>query len=152
MDYIDPLWSFAEDWKIRVLVLIVLTNMYLAVRLYTVMSKKRFKAAKEGRVTTETYRATQNEPEDVAVFNRAVANQFESPVLFYALIAISFALHISSWLTVLFAAMYVGVRWAHANEMIGAHDVLKRRKLFLKSFYLLLALMAELAFSTLLRA
>ncbi len=152
MEIIDPLWTFADDWKVRLIVLIVLANMALAVRLYGVMSKARFKAAKEGRVTTETYRATQNEPEDVAVFNRAVANQFESPTIFYALIAMSLALSVSSWLTVLIAFAYVTVRWMHGNEMIGEHVVLKRRKLFVRSVQILLVLMVEVAISTLLRA
>lgn len=152
MEMIDPLWSFAEDWKVRILVLAVIANMYLAVRLYGVMSRKRIKAAKEGRVTVDTYRATQNEPEDVAVFNRAVQNQFESPVIFYALIAISLALGVSSWLTVILAIVYVILRWLHANEMIGEHVVLKRRKLFVRSIFVLLALMAEVTLSVMLRA
>lgn len=152
MEFIEPIWSFAEDWKIRLLVLIVLVNMYLAVRLYGVMSRARSKGVREGKVTTETYRATQNEPEELAVFNRAVVNQFESPVLFYALIAMSLALGVSSWFTVIIAAMYVAIRWRHANEMIGEHVVLRRRKLFVQSIKILLALMVEVAISTLLRA
>ncbi len=152
MEYIEPLWTFAAEWKVRLLVLLVLANMLLALRLYGAMSRARFKAAREGRVTVETYRATQNEPEDVAVFNRAVANQFESPVLFYALIAISLALGVSSWLTVILAAAYVALRWSHGMEMIGAHVVLKRRRIFIRSIKVLVALMAELALSTLLWA
>ena len=152
MDLIEPIWTAGIDWKLRLLVLIVLVQMGLAVRLYGIMAGKRMKAAKEGRVTVETYKATQNEPEDVAVFNRAVVNQFEAPVLFYAIVAIGLAIGVSSWITVVLAAIYVAMRWLHANEMIGAHDVLKRRKLFLRSFQVLLAMMAELAVSTLLWA
>ncbi len=152
MEMIDPLWSFAEDWKVRILALSVMANMYLAFRLYGVMSRKRIKAAKEGRVTVDTYRATQNEPEDVAVYNRAVQNQFESPVIFYGLVAISLALGVSSWLTVVIAIIYVALRWLHANEMIGEHVVLKRRKLFVRSVMALMVLMAEVAISVLLRA
>lgn len=151
MEWIDPLWSFAPEIKLRLIALVALANMALAIRLYGVMSKKRIKAVREGRVTTETYRATQNEPEEVAVYNRAVQNQFESPVLFYALIAMSLALGVSSWLTVLLAAAYVGLRWLHANEMIGDHVVLRRRKLFIRSVNVLLLLMAEFAISAMLR-
>jgi len=152
MEFIDPIWSFAAEWKIRLLALIALANMFLAIRLYGIMGRERFKAAKEGRVTAETYRATQNEPEDVAVFNRAVANQFESPVIFYALIAMSLALGVSSWLTVFLAAAYVAFRWLHAHEMIGEHVVLKRRKLFIRSIQILLLLMVEFGISVLVRA
>jgi len=152
MDFIEPFWTAASDVKLRLLVLIVLANMVLTLRLYGLMARKRFKAAKEGRVTVDTYRATQNEPEDVAVYNRAVSNQFESPVLFYALIAISLALAVSSWLTVILAAAYVVLRWLHATEMTGPHDVLKRRKIFIRSITVLMALIAEVAISTLLWA
>ena len=152
LDLIEPLWTAGADWKVRILMLIVLANMVLALRLYGVMSKARFKAAKEGRVSVDTYKATQSEPEDVAVFSRAVSNQFEAPVLFYALIAISMALGVTSWATVIFASAFVFLRWIHAGEMIGPHNVLKRRALFIKSFYCLMALMAEVTISTMLWA
>ncbi|MEL6966080.1 MAG: MAPEG family protein [Pseudomonadota bacterium] len=152
MDFIDPLWSFAAEWKVRILALIIIANMLLAVRLYGLMAKMRFKAAKEGRVTVDTYRATQNEPEDVAVFNRAVSNQFESPVLFYALVIMAMALGVTSWITVVLAAVYVTFRWLHAAEMTGPHDVMKRRQLFIRSITTLMVLMAEVAISTLLKA
>lgn len=151
MDLIDPLWSFAPEWKLRLLALATLANMVLAIHLYMVMSTRRIEAVKAGRVTTETYRATQNEPEDVAVFNRAVQNQFESPVLFYALVGMSLALGVSSWLTVLLAVLYVVLRWAHAREMTGRHMVLNRRRIFIRSITVLMVMMAEFAVSVLLR-
>lgn len=152
MEAIEPLWTFAADWKVRLLVLITIANMVLAIRLYTAMAKARIKVVKAGKASTETYRATQNEPEEAAVFNRAVMNQFESPTLFYALIAISLALGVSSWLTVILSALYVAIRWRHGHEMIGEHVVLRRRKLFVRSVQVLMVLMAEVSLSTLLWA
>ena len=152
MDIIEPIWTFASDWKLRLIIIIVLANMVLALRLYAQMSKARFKAAKAGRVTEETYRATQNEPEDIAVFNRAVVNQFESPTLFYAIVAFGLAIGVTSWMTVILAAIYVVLRWSHAMEMVGEHVVLRRRAKFIQSFYALMGLMAELFISTMLWA
>ena len=152
LELIDPLWTAAPEWKLRLLVLTVLAQMILAVRLYSVMSKNRFRAARAGEVDVEVYRATQNEPESLAVFSRAVSNQFEAPVMFYALVAMSMALGVTSWLTVILAVAFVALRWAHANEMIGEHVVLRRRKIFIRSVKVLMALMAELAISTLLKA
>ena len=152
MEAIEPLWTFAADWKVRLIVLITIANMVLAVRLYTAMAKARVRVVKAGKATTETYRATQNEPEEAAVFNRAVMNQFESPTIFYALIAISLALGVSSWLTVILAALYVAIRWRHGYEMIGEHVVLRRRKLFVRSVQVLMALMVEVTLSALLWA
>ena len=152
MEAIEPLWTFAADWKVRLVVLITIANMVLAVRLYTAMAKARVRVVKAGKATTETHRATQNEPEEAAVFNRAVMNQFESPTIFYALIAISLALGVSSWLTVILAALYVAIRWRHGYEMIGEHVVLRRRKLFVRSVQVLMALMVEVTLSALLWA
>lgn len=152
MDILEPLWTTAADVKLRLLVIIVLANMVLALRLYGVMAKARYKAAKEGRVTVDDFRATQNEPEDTAVMNRAVVNQFESPVFFYAIVAIGLALNVSSWITVILAVLFVVFRWMHGMEMVGEHNVLKRRKLFINAFYILIAMMAELFLSTMLRA
>ena len=152
MEAIEPLWTFAADWKVRLVVLITIANMVLAVRLYTAMAKARVRVVKAGKATTETYRATQNEPEEAAVFNRAVMNQFESPTIFYALITISLALGVSSWLTVILAALYVAIRWRHGYEMIGEHVVLRRRKLFVRSVQVLMALMVEVTLSALLWA
>ncbi|MEL6504012.1 MAG: MAPEG family protein [Pseudomonadota bacterium] len=152
MELIEPLWTAAADVKLRLLVILVLANMFLALRLYGLMAKARFKAAKQGRVTVDTYRATQNEPEDVAVFNRAVVNQFESPVFFYAIIAIGLALDVTSWITVVLAGIYVVFRWMHGLEMVGEHKVLKRRKLFISGFYALIAMKAELFLSAMLWA
>lgn len=150
MDFIEPIWTFAAEWKLRILVLIVLANMALAVRLYSEMAKQRFRAVKSGAVDAEVYRATQNEPEAVAVYSRIVTNQFEAPVLFYALVAMAFALGVTSWLTVVLAFIFVVLRWLHANEMTGAHNIMRRRKLFLQSFQVLLLMMAEFAISALL--
>ena len=152
MDFIEPIWTFAADWKLRILVLIVLANMVLAVRLYSEMARQRFRAVKSGAVSAEVYRATQNEPAEVAVYSRVVTNQFEAPVLFYALVAMAFALGVVSWITVLLALVFVILRWLHAGEMTGAHDIMKRRKLFLRSFQVLLLMMAEFVISALLWA
>lgn len=152
MELIEPLWTAAPDIKVRLIVIIVLANMLLALRLFGLMANARFKAAREGRVSVDTFRATQNEPEDLAVYSRAVANQFESPVFFYAIIALGLALGVTSWLTVLFALIYVFFRWMHGLEMVGAHDVMKRRGLFIKGFYALIAMMVELLVSTLIWA
>ena len=126
--------------------------MALAVRLYMLMAKKRFKAVKDGEVDREAYRSTQNEPEQLAVFTRAVANQFEAPVLFYALVVMAMALGVTSWITVVLAIAFVSLRWAHANQMVGEHVIMKRRAIFLRSFQVLLAMIAEVGISALLWA
>ncbi|EFL90956.1 MAPEG family protein [Ahrensia sp. R2A130] len=152
METFELLWTAGAEWKLRLLVLAVVGQMLLVFRLYGVMSAARMKAGKEGRITAETYRATQSEPEDLAVYSRAVTNQFEAPVIFYTLVIMALALGTASWLTVVFAIAFVALRWMHGNEMIGAHDVMRRRKIFLTSIKVLVALMAEVTVSAMIWA
>ncbi|MEM1318398.1 MAG: MAPEG family protein [Pseudomonadota bacterium] len=152
MDTFELLWTASAEWKTRLLVIIVLAQMLLALRLYGVMSKARMAAAKAGKVTADTYRATQNEPEELAVYNRAVTNQFEAPTMFYALVLIALALGTSSWLTVIIALAFVVLRWMHGLEMVGAHNVMRRRKLFIQSMQAMILLMAEVLVSAMIWA
>jgi len=89
------------------------------------------------------------EPEEIRVYTRLVANQFEAPVLFYALIITGLAIGVTSWITVLLAFAYVFFRFSHAKEMAGEHVVLRRRKIFIQSIRILLLMVVELAISTL---
>ena len=148
----DFLWTAAPEIKVRLLALAIAAQACLAVWTYTKMSKARFKAAKAGEVQADIYKATQNEPEDLAVYTRTVANQFEMPVLFYAGIIGGIALGSSSWITVVFAFVYVFLRQRHAAEMVGGNIVLKRRKTFIRSAQVFLALLAEFVISAMLFA
>ena len=87
METFELLWTAGADVKLRLLVLAAVAQMLLAIRLYGVMSGKRMKAAKEGRSSTETYRATQSEPEDLAgplLFLSSKASDFYTGHILYA--------------------------------------------------------------------
>jgi len=124
--------------------------MVITIWCYTHMSKARVRAAKSGEVSPDIYKAVGDaEPEEIRVYTRLVANQFESPVLFYALIITGLAIGVTSWITVLLAFAYVFFRFRHAKEMAGEHVVLRRRKIFIQSIRILLLMVVELAISTL---
>ncbi len=151
MDAILTLWTAAPELKTQLAVLAILANIALVIWCYSKMSKARVKAARAGTVDPEIYRAVGDaEPEDIRVYTRLVANQFESPVLFYALVITGLAIGVTSWITVILAFLYVILRIIHAREMAGDHNVLRRRKIFIRSFQVLLLLVIDLAVSTLL--
>ena len=141
MDTLALIWTAAPDVKVKLLLLAMAAQMALTIKCYMQMSDARVSAAKAGRVTTDMYKSTDNEPEDLRVYTRAVANQFELPVMFYAIIIAGIAASMSSWISVVLAWLFVFLRYLHVQEML-ATNVLKRRKVFIYGMqvFLLMAL------------
>ncbi|MEL7429820.1 MAG: MAPEG family protein [Pseudomonadota bacterium] len=149
MEFITSLWTAAPSLKIQLVVLALLLQIAITIRCYMDLAKARLKAAKAGTVSPEIYKAVgDSEPEEIRVYTRLVANQFEAPVLFYALVITGLAINVTSWITVLLAFLYVFFRFLHAREMAGEHVVLRRRKVFIRSFQVLMLMILELAVST----
>ncbi|MBO6814274.1 MAG: MAPEG family protein [Rhizobiaceae bacterium] len=141
------LWTGAVDWKIRLLVLALAGQMILTIWLYGKMSKARMSAGREGKITAETYRVVGAEPPELAIYTRAVANQFELPVMFYAVVIAGLAIGTSSWITVVLAFAFVALRFVHAQEMVSENKVMTRRKKFLYSVRVFIVLLVEFVFS-----
>ena len=76
MDAFLWLWDFAPLLKTKLIYLAIIGQIAIAIYCYTAMSRARISAGRAKRITAEDYKATQNEPEDLRVFTRAVANQF----------------------------------------------------------------------------
>lgn len=143
MDVLTLVWDFAPAIKIKLLLLAVAAQIVTTIYSYSKMSDARRKARKENRIVPNDYKALGVEDEDLRVFTRAVANQFEMPVLFYVLVlAILFA-GSASWITVALAWIYVILRFVHLREMITDNRVLLRRTIFIRSTQTLLLLLVE---------
>ncbi|MEM7069225.1 MAG: MAPEG family protein [Pseudomonadota bacterium] len=150
MDIILSLWTAAPILKTKLLVIMISAQMILTIWCYYKMSAARVGAVKAGKITPEIYKAVGDaEPEEVRVFTRLVANQFELPVLFYAIILTSLAIGVASWLTVVLAGLFVATRVIHAREMAGEHVVLRRRRIFVQTVRITLLMILELLISTL---
>ena len=143
MDSLIFLWEFAPALKTKLLYLAVFGQMCQAIYAYIAMSRARMSAGKAKRITADDYKATKDEPEDLRVLTRAVANQFEMPVLFYVVTLALISASAHSWITVVLAWAYVAVRTIHMREMISSNRVKLRRKIFIRSTQILLLMMAE---------
>ena len=153
MDAILSIWTAYPTLKIQLAVIAVLAQMALTIWCYQQMARARFRAAKSGEVNPEIYVAVGDaEPEEIRVYTRLVANQFESPVLFYGLVITGLAIGVTSWITIILAALFLYFRFRHAKEMMGEHVVLRRRKIFIRAFQVILLMMVELLVSTLIFA
>ena len=143
MEALMMLWDFAPELKTKLLYLAIVGQIIITIYCYSAMSRARVAAVKGNRVQPDNYKATTDEPEDLRVFTRAVANQFEMPVVFYVLVLASLMASTASWITVVLAWIYVVMRWVHAREMIGSNTVLKRRKIFIQSARVIVFMVIE---------
>ena len=152
MEQLADLLTGGADIRVRLLALVLAAQAVFSIRMYSQMSKARVSAAKAGTIEPDMYKATANEPEELRVYTRAVANQFEMPVLFFAIVVAGLAMSSTTWITLVLAALYVGARILHGNEMISTNTVFKRRRLFIRSAQIMLLLIVEFVISALLFA
>jgi hypothetical protein len=92
----------------------------------------RFKALKSKRVRMSQIAVSSEAwPEDVRKFSNNYANQFETPVLFYALAGVAIFIRATDILMVTLAWLFVATRVLHAVVHTGGNDVPTRFRIFL---------------------
>jgi hypothetical protein len=123
----------------------VLVQMLLTLVLYVVLQRVKTRAARAGEVD-ERRRALHEDawPDYVRQVNNNIRNQFELPVLFYALCLVLWALQAAGTLAQVLAWGFVLSRIAHAWVHTGSNVVPLRRRIFTVGV-LLLAVMLGLA-------
>lgn len=109
----------------------VLLNILLAILLYLKLISAKKRAAAEGTVD-ESRRALHDDawPDDVLQVNNCIRNQFEVPVLFYAVVGVVYALNAVNWIALSLAWIFVASRYFHAYVHTGSNFVPKRRRFF----------------------
>lgn len=119
----------------------LLVQLLLTLAMYIWLGVAKSKAAKAGQVD-EARRALHADawPVHVQQINNNIANQFEAPVLFYALVGMLWATHQVNPLTLLIAWAFVISRIAHAYVHTGSNYVPRRRAIFMLGTLLLLIL------------
>ena len=107
-----------------------------------VIPKRRFKAAREKRVTPAdfAYGESENVPPEVRIPNRNFMNLLEAPVLFYiACLTVYVVGKVDAW-SVGLAWTYVALRIAHSLVHLTYNDVIHRMRVYAASIFVLLAL------------
>lgn len=119
----------------------VLLNIVLAVLLYFKLISVKKTAVAEGTVD-EDRRALHDDawPDSVVQVNNCIRNQFEAPVLFYAVIGVVYALNAVNWIALSLAWIFVVSRYFHAYVHTGSNFVPRRRRFFTVSVLSVLAL------------
>jgi len=108
---------------------------------------KRYLAVERNRVDLAFYRLYQDgkEPADLAAYTRHLANLYEAPVLFYAVVIMAYASGNGQDLMLALAWCYVAARYLHSLIHLTSNVVLRRFQAFGLSWLVLIALWAVLA-------
>ena len=119
----------------------VLVQIILTLIVYIVLGQSKEKALERGDVDLSR-RALHEDawPESVQKINNNIRNQFETPLLFYVLTILLWALNGAGLLAQAVAWAYAISRVAHAVVHIGSNTVPVRKRLFQASIVLLFIL------------
>jgi len=119
----------------------VLAHILLVFMLYIYLGRVKTRAVKEGNVDRQ--KASLNPkawPEYVVKVSNNLANQFESPILFYMLSVIYYLTNHVNSILVLIMGIYVLTRYLHAYIHVTSNYVPYRYKFFLIGVLILLVL------------
>ncbi len=112
--------------------------------LYVWLTIARARAVARGEVKYSAFALGRNEPPDVARITRNLANQFELPVIFYAVIVLLVVIGRVSLIDVLAAWVFVGGRVIHTLVQTLTDDVPLRGRAFMINFAALVVLVVHI--------
>lgn len=120
-----------------------LAQILLTLAVYVYLGIAKGRALQLGQVDLER-RALHEDawPDSVRQVSNNIRNQFETPVLFYALVVMLWGLQAVNAITLALAAAYFLARLAHAYVHLGSNYVPLRRKIFTASCLILVAMTA----------
>jgi hypothetical protein len=113
--------------------------------LYTWLTVARTRAVQRGEVDYSCFVLGRDEPREVARITRNLANQFELPVIFYAVVVLLVALGRVTMFDVIVAWLFVAGRVAHTLVQTLTDDVVLRGRVFLVSFAAVVLLVGHAA-------
>lgn len=126
----------------------VLAQVTLTIAMFIILGARKAKAIKAGAVNrAEAALDNRVWPTDVVKVSNNIANQFETPILFYVLCVVLYSSGGVGMAAVVLAWLYALSRYAHALVHIGTNYVPTRMRIFMFSCLLLLAMTLLAGFS-----
>jgi hypothetical protein len=104
----------------------LLAHALLVFCLYALLVVRRAAVVRSGKVERIAFRENLAEPEESRVVNRAIANQFELPVLFYAVSVLLFITEADNIVAVVLAWLFVVARYVQAAMQLRGNLPLRR--------------------------
>ena len=118
----------------------MIAHVALVFSLYLLLSSRRMVAVKDGRARPEQFRENREEPAESLVVKNAIANQFELPVLFYAVSILLYLVDADNPVTVAGGWLFVALRYAHAYVHVTSNRLRYRRPLFIAGLLVVMLL------------
>jgi hypothetical protein len=113
--------------------------------LYVWLTIARQRAVRSGQIESSCFVLGRDEPLEVARITRNLANQFELPLIFYALVVLLVALGQVTLFDVIAAWVFVAGRVAHTLVQTLTDNVPLRGQVFMINFLAVVALAAHVA-------
>lgn len=107
---------------------------------YVLMFLRRKAAVQAGSIRISQFRENQNEPAESLFVRNNLANQFELPVLFFAVCLALYVTNGANVLTVALAWVFVISRYVHAAIHVTSNRIRYRQPAFTLGFLVLLVL------------
>lgn len=123
----------------------MLAHIAWVVLLYAWLTVARAQAVKRGEVDYASFEFNREEPPAVARIRLNLANQFELPVLFYALVVLLIALGKVTMFDVIAAWVFVAGRVIHSLVQTLTDNVPRRGNVFMINFLAVMALAGHVA-------
>ena len=123
----------------------MLAQIGLTVFLYAWLTIARTRAVRRGETEMACFVLGRDEPLHVARITRNLANQFELPVIFYALVIVLVALGRVTWVDVAAAWVFVAGRVVHTLVQTLTDNVPVRGRVFMINFLAVVVLAGHIA-------
>jgi hypothetical protein len=126
----------------------MMAHAFLIFCLYGLLVRRRAAVVNAGKVERSAFLENHAEPEESRVVNKAIANQFELPVLFYAISILLFMMEADNIVSVSLAWLFVLSRYLQAYMHITGNLPLRRASFmagFVSLFLMWLWLVAWMA-------
>ncbi|MFN3634474.1 MAG: MAPEG family protein [Rhizobium rhizophilum] len=104
----------------------MVAHAFLVFCLYALLVVRRAAVVRAGKVERIAFRENLAEPEESRVVNKAIANQFELPVLFYAVSVLLFMTEADNIVAVVLAWFFVVARYVQAAMQLTGNLPLRR--------------------------
>lgn len=108
----------------------MLLQVLLIYVVYLVLAVRRYGAVRNGDARGRDFKVRGSEPERSATAVASVSNQFELPVLFFAVCLSLYVTNGANLLTVILAWLFVLTRYAHAWVHLTSNSIGWRSRLF----------------------
>jgi len=120
----------------------VLAQIFLTLIMFTLLGIRKAKAVRAGQEDRKkTALDSRAWPKEVIQVSNNIANQFEAPVLFYALCLVVYSINAVDTIAIALACLFAVSRYAHAYVHIGSNYVPMRLRLFLLGCFVLIAML-----------